>query len=245
MARHEVESSAFGEVLELLAAQGFEGMSRAIEILMNEAMKVERAEYLGAASHERVPERRGYANGFKPKRVNTRLGRLELEVPQVRPLPEGPPTEFYPRALERGERSERALKLAIAEMDLQGVSTRRVTEITRERCGLDVTSTQVSRATALLDSELEAWRTRDLGRCPYVILDARYEKVRHGGTVVDCAVLVALAVREDGRRQVIGVSVSLSEAEVHWRRFLESLQSRGLRGVPCTFPISTVYWEYC
>jgi transposase-like protein len=218
-------------VLETLAAQGFEGMGRAIEILMNEAMKLERAEYLGAAAHERAPERRGYANGFKPKRVDTRLGRLELEVPQVRPLPEGPATDFYPRALERGERSERALKLAIAEMYLRGVSTRRVTEITRELCGLDVTSTQVSRATALLDGELEQWRTRELGRCRYLILDARYEKVRHGGSVVDCAVLVALAVRDDGHRQAIGVSVSLSEAEVHWRSFLESLLSRGLRGV--------------
>ncbi len=116
-------------------------------------------------------------------------------------------------------------------MYVQGVSTRKVAEITRELCGLDVTSTQVSRATALLDEELHAWRNRPLGRTPYVILDARYEKVRHGGSVRDCAVLLAIGVLPDGKRTVLGVSVSLSEAEVHWRQFLSSLIERGLHGV--------------
>ena len=128
-------------------------------------------------------------------------------------------------------RSERALKLAIAEMYVQGVSTRRVAEITRELCGLDVSSAQVSRAAAVLDEELEAWRTRELGQCRYLILDARYEKVRHGGSVVSCAVLSAVGVRDDGKRSVLGVSVALSEAEVHWRDFLASLLDRKLRGV--------------
>ena len=93
---------------------------------------------------------------------------------------------------------ERALKLAIAEMSVQGVSTRRVEEITRKLCGLDVTSTEVSRAAADLDELLESWRTRDLGEIPYLLLDARYEKVRHGGRVVSCAVLVAVGVDSSG-----------------------------------------------
>jgi len=192
---------------------------------MNEAMKLERAEALGAGPYERSAERRGYANGYKSKTVNSRLGRLELRVPQTRDV------EFYPSALERGERSERALKLAVAEMYVQGVSTRKVAAITQELCGLDVTSSQVSRATAVLDQELDSWRNRPLGRTPYLILDARYEKVRHGGSVRDCAVLLAIGITPDGKRSVVGVSVSLSEAEVHWRDFLSSLIARGMHGV--------------
>lgn len=222
---HREHCTACSDVVELLAQHGFEGMAQAIEILMNEAMKLERADVLGAAPYERTDARRGYANGFKPKAVNSRLGRLELQVPQTRGV------EFYPSTLERGERSERALKLALAEMYVQGVSTRKVQKITQELCGLDVSSSQVSRATALLDDELAAWRNRPLSRIPYLILDARYEKVRHGGSVRDCAVLVAIGITPEGKRSVLGVSVSLSEAEVHWREFLRSMIERGLHGV--------------
>ena len=222
---HDQQSTRFEELLQLLGEHGFDGMAEAIEILMNEAMKLQRADALGAMPYQRTESRRGYANGFKPKTVNSRLGRLNLEIPQTRDV------EFYPSVLERGERSERALKLAVAEMYVQGVSTRKVAEITKELCGLDVSSSQVSRAAELLDEELEAWRNRALERTPYVILDARYEKVRHGGSVRDCAVLIAIGVRDDGRRTVLGVSVSLSEAEVHWREFLKSLIDRGLHGV--------------
>lgn len=222
---HEIQSTLLEELVQLLSQHGFDGMAEAIEILMNEAMKLERAEALGAAPYQRTETRRGYANGFKPKTVDSRLGRLRLQVPQTRDA------EFYPSALERGERSERALKLAVAEMYVQGVSTRKVAEITRELCGLEVSSSQVSRAAQLLDEELAAWRERPLETAAYLILDARYEKVRHGGSVRDCAVLVAIGILENGRRSVLGVSVSLSEAEVHWRAFISSLIDRGLRGV--------------
>ena len=222
---HDDYSTRFEDVIQVLCEHGFDGMAEAIEILMNEAMKLERADALGAMPYQRSESRRGYANGFKPKTVRSRLGRLNLQVPQTRDV------DFYPSALERGERSERALKLAVAEMYVQGVSTRKVAEITKELCGLDVSSSQVSRAAELLDEELEAWRNRPLGNTPYVILDARYEKVRHGGSVRDCAVLIAIGVSETGHRSVLGVSVSLSEAEVHWRVFLKSLIDRGLHGV--------------
>ncbi len=229
MAHHEDQPTAIESVLELLSEHGLGAMAEAMQTLLNEAMKLERSEFLRAGPGERSEERAGYANGFKDKTVRTRVGELALRVPQARPLPGGEPLGFYPKALERGLRSERALKLAIAEMYVQGVSTRRVTEITRELCGLDVTSTDVSRAAAELDAQLSAWRERPLGRCSYLILDARYEKVRHGGSVIDCAVLVAMGVREDdGKRMLLGVSVSLSEAEVHWRKFLEGLRQRGL-----------------
>jgi len=218
-------ATALDDVVELLAEHGFGGMAQAIEILMNEAMKLERNEALGAGPYERTVERRGYANGFKDKNVKSRLGELNLRIPQARGV------EFYPSTLERGERSERALKLAVAEMYVQGVSTRKVAAITKELCGLDVNSSQVSRAARQLDEELEAWRNRPLTEHPYLILDARYEKIRHAGSVVSCAVLIAIGVNDLGKRSVLGVSVSLSEAEVHWREFLASLQDRGLHGV--------------
>ena len=138
---------------------------------------------------------------------------------------------FYPSALERGLRSERALTLALAEMYVQGVSTRRVAAITEQLCGVELSSSQVSRATAQLDPILEQWRTRLIGEMPYLYLDARYEKVRQDGQVRDAAVLIAIGVDRAGRRQVLGVSVSLSEQEVHWRQFLQGLVARGLAGV--------------
>ena len=230
MTHHEPDPTTIRSALELLTQHGFDSLSEALRLLLNEAMRLERSEYLGARPYERVADRRGYANGFKPKSVKSRLGELDLAIPKVRGLDEGV-EPFYPQALERGERSERALKLALAEMYVQGVSTRKVAAITQELCGFEVSSTQVSRVTAELDAELSAWRERPLGQTPYLILDARYEKVRHGGGVVDCAVLMAVGVRADGKRSVLGCSVSLSEAEVHWRTFLESLIARGMHGV--------------
>jgi putative transposase len=222
---HQNQSTDLHDAVQLLADNGFEGMANAMQILFNEAMKIERTEYIGAEPYQRTEQRRSYANGFKAKTVNSRLGKLELKVPQTR---DG---DFYPSALERGERSERALKLAIAEMYVQGVSTRKVAKITTELCGLDISSTQVSRAAKLLDEELEAWRTRPLDQVEYLIVDARYEKVRVAGSVRDCAVLIAIGIQPSGHRSVLGVSVSLSEAEVHWREFLVSLKQRGLHGV--------------
>jgi transposase-like protein len=188
-------------------------------------MRVERQQYLGARPYERSPARRGRANGFKPKTIRTRLGEITCAVPQVR---EG---GFYPAALEKGQRSERAFTLALAEMYVQGVSTRKVKAITEQLCGTSVSSSQVSRATALLDETLEAWRNRPLGEIAYLYLDARYEKVRQDGQIRDAAILIACGVDRQGRRQILGVSVSLSESEVHWRSFLQRLVARGLRGV--------------
>lgn len=216
--------------MEILTENGMDGMARALEVLFNAAMRIERGEFLGAGPFERTDERIGHANGFKPRRIQTRAGVLDLAIPQVRGLDDGAPG-FYPKSLERGVRSERALKLALAEMYVQGVSTRKVLAITEKLCGFEVSSTQVSRATQSLDAELQAWRERPIGEIPYLILDARYEKVRQTGAVVDCAVLIAIGVTPKGKRSILGVSVSLSEAEIHWRQFLASLRQRGLHGV--------------
>ena len=227
---HPSEDKAIRTAMESLIENGLDGMGEAIRILMNEAMKIERSDYLQATPYERNEDRVGHANGFKDKTVCTRVGDVTLQVPQVRGVP-ADLVGFYPRSLEKGLRSERALKLAIAEMYVQGVSTRKVAQITQELCGVEVTSAQVSRASQLLDEELEIWRTRPLGEIPYLVLDARYEKVRHGGHIVDVALLIAVGVQAEGKRTVLGVSVSLSEAEIHWRSFLATLLERGVHGV--------------
>jgi len=165
---HQADSSVIETVVQLLCENGLSHMADAMRLMLNEAMRIERSQALEAGPYQRTEKRRGYANGFKPKTVATRLGELTLEVPQVRGE-----VEFYPSALERGVRSERALKCAIAEMYVQGVSTRKVTEVMQELCGLEVSSTQVSRATRVLDEELSKWRNRPLGEVPYIFLDAR------------------------------------------------------------------------
>ena len=213
------------ELLEQVSQQGFDVLPELIRIVVNAAMQAERQQFLKAAPYQRTPERETYANGYKPKTVQTRVGNITFSVPQVR---EG---DFYPEALEKGLRSERALTLTLAEMYVQGVSTRKVKAITEQLCGISVSSTQVSNATSLLDSELEKWRERPLGEYPYLYLDAYYEQVREDGQVRHLAILVAVGVNRAGKRDILGVSVSLSEHEVHWRAFLERLKTRGLGGV--------------
>ena len=213
------------EILEELMEEGAQAFRSVLEKLVNLAMELERSEFLGAEPYERTRERRDHANGFKNKTVATRVGRLKLKIPQVRNL------SFYPKSLERGCRSEKALKLAIAEMYVKGVSTRKVSQITEQLCGTEISATQVSRIAKVLDEELEQFRNRELGAYRVMYLDAHYEKVRVHGTVQDLAILKAIGINRWGKREVLGVSATLSEAEVHWREFLQSLQRRGLKGV--------------
>ncbi len=222
-----VEHHPLEAAFAALLANGLDGAGEALRILVNEASKIERAHFLNAQPHERTAERIDYANGFKPKTVMTRVGELTFDIPQVRG------GGFYPSALEKGTRTEQALNIALAEMYVQGVSTRKVTDILVKLLGpeVSISSTQVSRAAGQLDAGLAIWRERPLEETPYLFLDARYERVRDGGRLVDCAVLVAVGITTDGHRRVLGVSVALSEAEVHWRAFLDSLLRRGLCGV--------------
>ena len=225
---HHTDPELLNNVLQLLTEQGHDGFAEGLRILVNEAMRVERHQVLQAQPYERTDTRRGYANGYKPKTLTSRVGPITFRVPQVRG-----DTDFYPSALEKGIRSEQALKLALAEMYVQGVSTRKVSAIVEELCGTAVSSTQVSDCAKLLDAELQKWRDRPLASCPYLVFDARYEKVRHDGQLRDCAVLIALGITPE---EIVGVSVALTEAEVHWRAFFQSLVQRGLCGV--TFIVS-------
>lgn len=215
------------DLMEQLIESGPDGMAAAFTALMNLAMRIERERHLGARAYERSPERAGHANGYRPKKIDTAAGTLDVRIPKSR----GGEAAFYPQALERGRRSSRAVMLAIAQMYIQGVSTRDVETVMAEFGLESLSSSQVSRATALMDEELQAWRTRPLGAFVYLFLDARYEKVRIDGVVRDAAILSAVGIDEDGRRGVLGLCVALSEAEIHWRGLLDSLVARGLRGV--------------
>lgn len=218
------ENSLLETVVEAMSIEGYDGLGTALQLIINSAMLLEREKHLQAKPYERTDERQGYASGFKSRSLKTRMGDLDLQVPQTR-------DGFYPSCLDKGIRSERALKTALAEMYVQGVSTRKVAAITEKLCGFDISSAQVSRTAKELDEHLNIWRTRCLGEYRYLWLDARYEKVRYNNRVVDCAVLIAMGSDANGDREILGVSVKLSEAEVHWREFLQSLVSRGLAGV--------------
>ena len=222
-----VETNPLEAAYAALLENGLDGAGEALRILVNEAAKIERSAFLGARPYERTETRRDYANGFKPKTVLTRHGELTFQVPQVRS------SDFYPSALEKGTRTDQAVNLALAEMYVQGVSTRRVIDVLQRLLGpeISLSSAQVSRAAAKLDEGLRAWRERPLGETPYLFLDARYEKVRLEGRIVDCAVLIAVGIEASGKLRVLGCEVATSVAEINWRRLLESLLARGLKGV--------------
>jgi transposase-like protein len=223
------ETTTSQDAINTLLQDGLaDGLPSVAQMLLNAAMLLERAAFLQAAPYQRSDQRLGHANGFKSRCLSTPIGKLNLQIPQTRATPE----PFRSSLLESGSRVERSLKAAIAEMYLQGVSTRRVEAVVKELCGLEISSTQVSRLTSQLDEEFSQWRSRPLPQIAFLILDATYINVRLDGAVRDCAVLTAIGIRRDnGKRLVLGVSAALSEAEVHWRAFLASLKDRGI-GLP-------------
>ena len=201
-------------------------LARILELGLQALMEAERDAYVGAEPFERTGLRRTHRNGYKPRTLTTRVGTLELRVPQTR---DG---RFYPSLLERYQRSEGALIAALAECYVQGVSTRKVSSICEELFGEGLSHETISRYAARLDEEIEPWRTRTLeGRYPYLMLDARYEKARVEHRIVDVAVLVAIGVSEDGHREVLAVDMAHGETTASWSAFLEDLIGRGLEGV--------------
>ena len=215
------------EMMQTLMNEGLQGFPAVMTRMYNLAMQFERELHLGAGKYERTEERRGYANGYKPKTLNTHAGRLKLQIPQVRDSE----TPFYPRSLERGTRYERALKLAVAEMYVKGVSTRKIQSVFDKLCDVNITADQVSRATGEMDDELKAWRNRPIGAVKVLFLDATYHKVRVDGIVVSVATFVVAGILDDGHRAILAVDSERSENEVHWRRVLSRLVERGMHGV--------------
>ncbi len=194
--------------------------------VLQDILEHEIREQLRADHYERTPERTGYRNGYKPRKLKTRVGTIELEVPQDR---EG---NFKTEVFARYQRSEKALLITLMEMYLNGVSTRKVKEITEQLCGISFSKSMVSSLTKDLDETLENWRNRELEvDYPYVYIDARYEKVRENKKVMDKAVLIIAGVSEDGYREVLSVELANSESEQSWSEVFKRLKERGLRGV--------------
>jgi putative transposase len=199
-----------------------------VERVLQELLEAEMSEHLGAAPYERTTERKGHRNGHKPRTLRTRVGTLNLLVPQDR---EG---TFSTRLFARYQRNEKALVLALMEMYVEGVSTRRVKDVTEELCGTSFSKSLVSQLAGRLDAELEAWRGRPLEAegYPYLFVDARYEKVRVGHRIVSQGVLVVSGVRRtDGMREILAVEVADTESEATYHELFRSLKARGLRGV--------------
>ena len=198
-----------------------------VERVLQGLLEAEMTEHVGAAPYERTQDRKGQRNGYKPRTLRTRVGTLNLAVPQDR---EG---AFSTRLFARYQRNEKALCLALMQMYVEGLSTRKVKEVTEELCGTSFSKSLVSQLASSLDSELEAWRNRRLEAeaYPYLYVDARYEKVRVDGRVVNQGVLLVSAVRDDGMREILGVEVADTESEATYHELFRSLKRRGLSGV--------------
>jgi transposase-like protein len=197
------------------------------ERVIQEILEAEMTEHVGAALHERTDARKGHRNGHKPRTLRTRVGTLNLLVPQDR---EG---TFSTRLFARYQRNEKALVLALMEMYVEGVSTRKVKDVTEELCGTSFSKSLLSQLAGSLDAELRAWRSRRLEAeaYPYVFVDARYEKVRLDGRVIGRGVLVVSGVRDDGMREILAVEVADTESEATYQEMFRSLKARGLSGV--------------
>lgn len=197
-----------------------------VQEVLQQILETEMEESLRAAKGERTPQRLGYRAGYYPRTLVTRVGKLELRVPQDR---EG---RFSTRLFERYQRSERALVQALAEMYVKGVSTRKVKAITEELCGYEFSASAISQINQQMDEELEKFASRRLEtEYPYLILDARYEKVREAGVIRSQAVLMAIGINWEGRRRILGVELANRETKSSWREFLVGLKERGLTGV--------------
>lgn len=222
-----VDGDVLGQLLQEVFAEP-DGAKRLMEYLLNQAMQVEVAKHVSAEPHQRSESRRGHRNGFKPRTLKTRVGQLELQVPQVRGC-----EPYHPSMFAKWQRSERALLVACAEMYFQGVSTRNVREVLEVMCEGDISSATVSRVAQELDEKLLTFRHRrlDATEYPYMHIDARYEKVRVDGRVVSQAVLVSVGFTSEGRREVLDWRVGDSESEETWGEMFRQLKDRGLKGL--------------
>jgi len=197
-----------------------------IREVLQQVLESEMDETLGAEKGERNPSRTGYRSGYYGRTLITRVGKLELRVPQDR---QG---RFRTEIFERYQRSEKALVAALTEMYVQGVSTRKVKAVTEELCGHEISAATMSRLNQGLDEELEKFATRQLEEpYPYLILDARYEKVRENGVIRSQAVMIAIGVDWEGRRNILAVELANRESQSSWKDFCLGLKARGLSGV--------------
>jgi transposase-like protein len=214
------------ELVKGLLAEQDDFLRPLVQAVVQEVLEAEMTEALGAEKSERTSQRAGYRSGYYSRKLVTRVGTLELRVPQDR---QG---RFSTVVFEQYQRSEKALVAALAQMYVQGVSTRKVKTITEELCGHEFSASSISAITGKLDAELEQFARRRLEEAfPYLILDARYEKVREDGVITTRAILVALGIDWEGRRQVLAVEWANRESATSWKELLLQLKERGLHGV--------------
>lgn len=223
----QMDNAVIGQLLqEVFTNHG--GMKKLLEHLLNCTMQQEVSQHVGAEAHQRSDERVGHRNGYKTRTLKTRVGELELDVPQVRDC-----QPYHPSMFAKWQRSERALLVACAEMYFQGVSTRNVRQVLEKMCDGEISSSTVSRVAMELDEKLQVFRQRrlDLTEYPYLHIDARYERVRVDGRVVSQAVLVAVGFTSQGKREILDWRVDDSESEQTWGQMFQDLKDRGLKGL--------------
>jgi putative transposase len=212
--------------IKAMMAEDTDFLRPLVRTVIQEFLEAEMAEAVGAEKGERVEGRLSYRSGYYPRSLITRVGKLELRIPQDRN------GRFSTEIFERYQRSEKALVAALTEMYIQGVSTRKVKAISEELCGHSFSASAISGFNKKLDEELGRFARRELDcEYPYLILDARYEKVRENAVIRSRAVLVGIGIDWEGRRQVLGVEMANRESSTSWKEFLLGLKTRGLRGV--------------
>jgi len=220
------KDTLLAELLQVVEQEGSESLRGLLERVCQRVLEAEMSQFLQAEPYERTDQRQGYRNGYKPRQLTTRLGRLELNVPQDR---DG---RFSTQLFGRYQRSERALLLCLQQMYLQGVSTRKVQKVTQMLCQRGFSAETVSQLTQELDGELEVWRNRPLEQeYPYLTIDARYEHVRMDHRVQSWGVLIVKGVGADGHREILSIETGNSENETTWSQIFQRLRDRGLRGV--------------
>ena len=215
------------EILHIFTANRDEAFKILLEKILNEVMKAESEEQIGAELHERSGNRKDYRNGSRERQLTTRIGTLNLEVPRHRKEP------FHTMVLENYRRSEASLIATMVQMVIAGVSTRKVAKVVETLCGQSFSKSTVSALCKTLDAEIDAFRTRPLDylSSPFLMVDATYFSVREDSHIVKKAFMLALAIREDGMREIVGFDVFDAEDEYSWRTFLNGLKERGLKAV--------------
>ena len=215
------------EILQVLSGDREEAFKMLVKKILDQIMLIESSEQLGAGRHERSDDRQDYRNGTRTRKLTTRIGTIELEVPRHRNEP------FHTMVFDNYQRSEAALIAAMVKMVINGVSTRKVSAVVEQLCGKSFSKSTVSQLCKRLDVEIEAFRSRSLDNleAPFLMVDATYFKARENHKIVPKAFLVAIAIRPDGVREIIGFDICDAEDNASWQSFFKSLKSRGLRDV--------------
>ena len=226
MAHNIEDSKELLKIWQELNGTGEEKLKGLLEKIFQKVLEAKMDDHIGANKYERTSERKDYRNGHRARKFKTRMGTLELEIPQDRS------GTFDPEIFEKYQRSEKAFLGGMIEMYLGGVSTRRVSNIVEKLCGISISKSQLSVLVKSIDKEVKIWRNRELTKSyPLLIVDARYEKIRKHNKIVSNGVLIVVGISEDGYREILGTWIADGESEFSWSKVFSELKDRGLTGV--------------